>query len=348
MAAGDRGIYVSIMLFQGWAVHTRPSTEHPFHITNNINGIYGDVDGDGRLHEIHTLLVPAITRLQKAYVQKVIDTVNDLDNVLYEISNESGPYSTAWQYDMINYIRTYEAGKAKQHPVGMTAHYANNYMNAALFNSPADWISPTDVGSTGDYSNSPPAADGRKVILVDTDHLTNNVSSTRPGAANGAWVWKSFLRGLNPIYMDVVPPLRPPGTHWEAPYADEVRRNMGYTLTYAKRINLATMTPQNNLSSTQYMLADLGSEYVIYQPLPNTSFSVNLWAGTYKHEWFNPRTGTIATTGTVTARGGDQSFAAPFSGDAVLYLSVIGGPTPSLSDFLLDSGIAVPECSGCP
>jgi len=26
------------------------------------------------------------------------DTVNDLDNVLYEISNESGPQSAEWQY----------------------------------------------------------------------------------------------------------------------------------------------------------------------------------------------------------------------------------------------------------
>ena len=31
----------------------------------------------------------AITALQEAYVRKVVDTVNDLDNVLYEISNES-------------------------------------------------------------------------------------------------------------------------------------------------------------------------------------------------------------------------------------------------------------------
>ena len=33
--------------------------------------------------------VSAVTALQEAYIRKVIDTVNDLDNVLYEISNES-------------------------------------------------------------------------------------------------------------------------------------------------------------------------------------------------------------------------------------------------------------------
>ena len=33
-----------------------------------------------------------MTALQEAYVRKVIDTVNDLDNVLYEITNEAGVY----------------------------------------------------------------------------------------------------------------------------------------------------------------------------------------------------------------------------------------------------------------
>ncbi len=34
----------------------------------------------------------------------------------FEISNETGDYSTAWQYDLINYIHTYEARKPKQTP----------------------------------------------------------------------------------------------------------------------------------------------------------------------------------------------------------------------------------------
>lgn len=63
-------------------------------IQNNINGINGDANGDGRGTNVHTLSDPAVTRLQEAYVRHVIDAVGDLDNVLYEISNESGAYST--------------------------------------------------------------------------------------------------------------------------------------------------------------------------------------------------------------------------------------------------------------
>jgi hypothetical protein len=44
---------------------------------------------------------------RKGYVRKVIDTVNDLDNVLYEISNEDtgSPADSAWQYHMIAFVK---------------------------------------------------------------------------------------------------------------------------------------------------------------------------------------------------------------------------------------------------
>jgi len=38
-----------------------------------------------------------ITNYQDAYVRKVIDTVNDLTNVLWEISEEAPGNSTWWQ-----------------------------------------------------------------------------------------------------------------------------------------------------------------------------------------------------------------------------------------------------------
>jgi len=103
-AAQQRGIYVSVMLFQGWSVEKKgqvgnPWQGHPFNKANNINGIDGDLNGDGQGPEIHTLKAPpAILELQKAYVRQVIDTVNDLDNVLYEIGNEMHVGSVPWQY----------------------------------------------------------------------------------------------------------------------------------------------------------------------------------------------------------------------------------------------------------
>ena len=72
---------------------------------------------------IYTLDHEEITRLQEAYVRKVIETVNEFDNVLYEISNENHPGSTRWQYHMIRFIKQTESGMGKSHPVGMTFQY---------------------------------------------------------------------------------------------------------------------------------------------------------------------------------------------------------------------------------
>ena len=56
----------------------------------------------------------AVWDIEKAYIRKVIDTVNDLDNVLYEVSNESGsPYSDTWQANVISFVKQYEATKPK-------------------------------------------------------------------------------------------------------------------------------------------------------------------------------------------------------------------------------------------
>ena len=103
-AARDRGIYVAIMLFGGHYECHGGWRGNPFNAHNNINGINGDPSGDGVGLEAHTLAVPAITRLQEAYVRKVIDTVNDCDNVLYEIANEADEATVEWQYHLIRFI----------------------------------------------------------------------------------------------------------------------------------------------------------------------------------------------------------------------------------------------------
>lgn len=199
-AAGEKGIYVLIMLFQGFSLHIRsnrnPWFGHPFNELNNINGVNGDMNHDGDGREFHSLSDPQITVLQERYVCKVIDTVNDLDNVLFEIGNECGAYATQWQYHMIRYIKEYESSKPKQHPVGMTAQIFGG-KNAELFESPADWISPNREGG---YRDNPPAANGTKVIISDTDH-----HGAKPYPERRVWVWKSFLRGHNPIFLDMYP-----------------------------------------------------------------------------------------------------------------------------------------------
>jgi hypothetical protein len=309
-AARDRGIYVSLMLFEGWGMQFASGgwQYHPFHPDNNINHVRGDKNGDGKGLEIYTLADPALTALQEAYVRKVIDTVNDLDNALYEISNENHPPSTEWQYHMIRYIKQHEAKKRKQHPVGMTFQYQGG-SNATLFQSPADWISPNPEGG---YREDPPPADGRKVVLLDTDHLWGEGGDHR-------WVWKSFLRGHNPLYMDRIAEITgsPAG---DIPGAESVRQAMGNTRLLAERMTLAAMTPRGDLASTGYCLANPGAEYLVYLP-EGRAVSVDLsdTSGSFSVEWTDPVAGAV-TSGDAVAGGERRSFTAPFEGGAALHL----------------------------
>jgi hypothetical protein len=332
--AREKGIYASVMLFEGWTLHEGQDpwkwAGHPFHKDNNINGIDGDPEQTGRGLAIQTMGIPEIVKLEEEYVLKVIDTVNGLDNVLYEIVNESGPYSTEWQYHLIDLIHEYEKGKPQQHPVGMTFQFGGHDENAPkgknedLFNSPAEWISPNPDGG---YREDPPAVDGKKVILNDTDHLWGL-------GGNQAWVWMSFCRGSNPIFMDPFTSVKrigpdgephkfmsfldntfPLDTEW-----DPIRLNMGYTRQYADKMDLRKCVPQNNLASSGYCLADPDTEYLVYLP-EGEKLTVDLSAlsGAAVAEWLDPDTNKT-TTGEMLQGGEKATLANPFTGDAVLYL----------------------------
>ncbi|MDW8039548.1 MAG: DUF6298 domain-containing protein, partial [Thermoguttaceae bacterium] len=323
-AAQKRGIYVSVMLFEGWGLQHVPDAwkAHPFHPDNNINGIQPDRDGDGQGLEVHTLQVPEVTKIQEAYVRKLIDTLNDLDNVLYEIANEAGTYSTEWQEHFIRFVHQYEKTKPKQHPVGMTFQWsrdaAKRGSNETLFKSSADWISPNPAAPPPfDYRTNPPPADGRKVILSDTDHLWGVGGDVQ-------WVWKSFLRGLNPLFMD--PYQQQVLRRGEEAQWDLVRRAMGVAHRLAENVNLAKMVPHGELSSTGYCLAEPGKEYLVLLP-EGGKVSVDLSSANrqFQVRWVHPVTGQISPAEPITG-GQRRSLQAPFAGPAVLELRATNLP----------------------
>ncbi len=339
-AAGQRGIYVSVMLFEGHGLHASNPPwcwdGHPFHPENNINGIDGDPDRNGRGIETQSLAVPAVTALQEAYVRRVVEALGDLDNVLYEIANESGAYSTEWQYHMVRFVKQCERDRPKQHPVGMTFQWAQAQRgtNQALFDSPADWVSPNPDGG---YRDDPPPADGRKVVLNDTDHLWGI-------GGNPQWVWKSFLRGHNPLFMD--PYARPPagrkdpsawtdhlGTGPQAdPKWDPVRAAMGCTRRFAERLDLRRAVPRNEVASSGYCLAAAGEWALVFAPGGNeVTVDLTLWPGALAAEWFDALSASLL--GSASVPGGERrALAPPRAGDAVLLLTALGreGPAPSI------------------
>jgi hypothetical protein len=320
MAAGDRGIYVSVMLFNGFSIEGKgnvggaPWQGHPFNPRNNVNGL----DGGGS-KAVHTLANPTVTAQQEAYVRKILDTVSDLDNVLYEITNEDtgSKANTAWQSHIIQFIKHYEATKPKQHPVGMTACWPEG-SEATLLASPADWISP---------ATKLPLADGHKVILNDTDHSYFWTGLKADGlAAQCAWVWENFTRGAQCLFMDpYLDPSHDPGRNQPVggqpdPYWDTLRKTMGLTRRMAGRMNLAAAKPHDELASSKFCLAAPGKEYLVYLPRgQEVTVDLSAASGKMNVEWVHSVEGTPVRAGAVPG-GGARTFQVPFAGDAVLYL----------------------------
>jgi hypothetical protein len=128
----------------------------------------------------------------------------------------------------------------------------------------------------------------------------------------------------NPVYCEDRDPNLPA---WES-----VRRNMGYTLSYANRMNLAAMAPHGELCSSEYCLANPvaeGAEYLVYLSA-GKSVRVDLSGSPVELfvEWFDPENGTRVDAPKV-AGGKPRNFSSPFRRDSVLYLYQLAPVTPT-------------------
>jgi hypothetical protein len=327
--AGERGIYVSVMLFEAWTIkwpraHTNPWPYHPMHPDNNVNGVTDDpVIENGWAYDVFSLNCPQLNEWQKLYVKWVVEAVNEFDHVLFEVANEVPDREEAyvWTEKVIDWVREIEAGLPKQHMVGFTSEGGAGD-NDRYFGSNADWISPSG-GVMSEYRYDPPEPKNAKVVLTDTDHMWGHGGDVR-------WIWKSFCRGLNVLFMDPWEPI--PGDldwwfkdgvpmnrryYWAW---DDLRRNMGYTRAYALRMNLNRAQPASALTTSRYCLADPGQTYLFFFPEGGDSgIDLRSAAGMYHVEWFDPARGTRVSAAELKG-GQSHVVGAPFAGPAVLFL----------------------------
>ncbi len=77
--AGQNGVYVSVMLFNAdeFEGATGSTDGNPFESANNVNGVNCTTTCP-----ITLPLPTAVATYEQAYMQKVVDTVHDLPNVL--------------------------------------------------------------------------------------------------------------------------------------------------------------------------------------------------------------------------------------------------------------------------
>jgi hypothetical protein len=319
-----RGVYVSIMLFEVYGFLEGEACGDPrqtlwdgnvFNAANNINGIHVDHDGNGKGIEFFYTEAGRVLRLQREYVKKVIDTVNHLDNVFYEIANEL--YAPQWQNEMAEFIKRYEKAKPKQHLVlisagGRTRGGRWKQMGRdVVLGSGADCFAVAGSWQSGRYrKKDPPANDTGKPGFVDMDHVA-------PGNSHVGFVWSAFTRGYHFNLYDK--PFESPAA--EGPEWESVRHNVGKTVDYVGRMDLTGAGPRDDLASTRFCLARPGYEYVVYQPDAGAFTVSELRSGaSYRYEWYDTLRNEVATTGQITPSRSTERFTPPRKG-VVLYLS---------------------------
>lgn len=319
--AAERGIYVSVLLFDGWCLNN-PNQKidtwnyHPYRSENNINDC-DHIDGD-----IYNLDNCELLYRQTEFVKKVLLELNDFENLTYEIINEVRNCFSAklWQMYMVEFIKTCESKLPKQHMVGISACGAYE-QNELLFNSNADWVAP-GIDTMLLYRHDPPASDGHKVLILDSDHI-----GPLSEVCDRKWVWKSFTRGYNPILMDPWEPLAGSVSTKHSPwmkngkeyFIEDARLNMGYTRQYAERVDLNEMIPRPDLASSGYCLAKPGQAYIVYVPEGiEVSVYLSEFNCEFEYEWLNPASGKIEQIARTPVYF--NTFRVPFVGDAVLYI----------------------------
>jgi hypothetical protein len=351
--AASEGMHLSIMLFQGFSVQFPTSAnmynDHPFRSGNNNNGINGDWTADypagGEMHSLIAGKPAAVTNAQDNYVRHIVQSLNGAKNILWEVSNESpvsaatGPGSDtiAWQNHIADVIRAQESTLPNRHLVWISAPYGNRVTNVAVYNSAADVVSPswampavkadgtTISGGVGEkkgifYQKDPPVTSGKKIVVLDTDHL---------GApcdwCDRSWVWKAFTRGYHVMLLEDTSPDYPTNRA-------NARRGINQTVNYSQKIRLIDMAPQSESQSTpcstRYCLytsdnpdpqpyapaVPNGKQYLVFKPDTTTS-QVTIFSlppGDYSGEWLNVQAGSVSALATFTHPGGNLVLASPY------------------------------------
>ena len=297
-------------------------------------------------------LDPRSQALQEAYIRKVVDTVHDLPNVLYEVANESsGRTADAWTCPTAIVIdtpigdttavavlghRRRQGVRAQTgydaHPIGMTFLYpvpdqarpttrcgrarrigSHRASTRRVARAGSRWL----YGPARERRHQGRDLRHRPLLAVESDAL---------------WAWKSFLRGHNPILYDlgivagVAARLLPGSPSVAVARTGAVRAGRHAALAGA---SISPRWTARRPRSTGYALANPGVEYLVLQPNESgDAFTVDLAAGSYAVEWRSLATRETRDAGSVKVENqGSTTFSAPFAeaGPAVLHLKGVEG-----------------------
>ncbi|MBI3922027.1 MAG: hypothetical protein HY318_11470 [Armatimonadetes bacterium] len=303
-AARERGLFLQLITMDAWMLkHPHLWKLHAFHRDNNTNGVDGDPQNTGKGTDgqlgFCSLGNPRVLEFQKAYLRKLVDTVNDFGNLLIEIANENY-YSAEWERHLCEFIREQERARPRQHVL-----------------MPLDLLSHSSVVQKWDpriiHAALLEKRRLRQPLIFDTDWTINDNDAEVRKA-----MWSAVLSGGHFNYMDNSLEFR------TKPVPDKrtaLHQQIGSLAAFMRPLKPWAMQPEDALVKSGYAFAMAStSELAAYLPEGGTvTLDLAKLPGTCRVNWFNPRTGQRHEGGTIV--GGDlRALEAPFAGDGVLHI----------------------------
>jgi len=323
-AARERGVYLHLVLIDGWIFRIPALWKyHAYNRANNVNNVDGDPKGTGESTDPEqgscSLGNTRVLEVEKAYLRRLVDAVNDFDNILFEVSNENY-YNLDWELSVAKFVHEYERSKGRQHlvmPLDLPDHdYGGVSYGANPQNDHTKSWKTWDLAQL--HAKLLAARDLKQPLIYDTDGIESN---DNPVQRKGFWT--AFVSGGHVDYTDYS--FQPEvGGDERGLRRAELRRQLGHLADFTRQVRFWEMHPADLIrSGDAYSLASQ-HEAVLYLPQGgNVDVDLEGMPGSLRAKWFNPRNGLFGESSAVTG-GKTQLFTAPDLHDWVLYLQKEG------------------------
>ena len=335
--AGERGIVVEICFFNAQYDDTWPLS--PWHSGNNIQGT-----GRGGYNDAQTLADPVLVAREIEYVRKIVQEVNEFDNVILEICDEpiiNGTPITAageWIRCILNAILETERAMPKRH---LVTQQVEGYLGG-----PCDLSGDPDISlvttqyvvtAMGDQEGGLKAltyeyAHDKPIELNETAYYPIWYGGD-PVADSRVEAWEFIVGGgagynhLNGRFTAANPSGSTPDNVRVLTALKNLKRfmeDLDFSRMRADFSFLASWMPPGvfcrgmSEPGKRYALylhhsrqnGD-GSSYIVTPGAYTVDLELNIPAGTYTVEWVDPASGRLIRSEKVVHKGGTMKLATP-------------------------------------
>lgn len=256
---------------------------------NNINGV------DAANHTEWMSEAHPVFAYHQALIRKLVDTMGDLPNIVWEIGNQTG--RTDWELRMAEILTSYEQSRGLPVRLVMPRDLPGHQFVPGQ--CVADPVQVQGLLAEAFPWNLP--------LLADNDCIYPGHPHTR---RHRAWAALTAGAHINLFHLELVSP----GVLHSQDAADGMRY-LGYLRTFLEEldVDLLGMRPANDLVTNGWAYAKPGREYIVYL-ISGGSTTISGLPASYTAVWFNPRNARMRPAGE------GPSFTAPDDHDWVLHI----------------------------